>query len=58
MKIQITTKHYDFILTRTQGTGDDISDIFSRMAIIIAELQMAAEEAEAMEVDTKHNNHK
>ena len=59
MKIQITTKHYDFTLTSSQEDIEDISDIsdiFNRMATIITELQTAAEEAKIMEVATKPNN--
>ena len=58
MKIQITTKHYDFTLTSNPEREDSssISDIFSRMATIITELQTAAEKAKAVVVDTQPNN--
>ena len=58
MKIQITTKHYDFTLTSSREDIDDISDIFNRMATIITELETAAEEAEAVVVAAQLNNPK
>lgn len=51
MKIQISTKHYDFTITSERETGGDISDLFSRVASIVAELQTAAEKAEAVVVN-------
>lgn len=53
MKIQITTKHYDFTLISSPEREDtsSISDIFHRMADIITELQTSAEEAEAVVVE-------
>ena len=51
MKIQITTGHYDFTLTSSLKNNHDISDIFSRVATIVTELQTAAEEAQAVVVN-------
>ena len=51
MKIQITTDHYDFILTSERDDVDNISDIFSRMATVITELQITAEEAKPVVIN-------